>query len=148
MVSHVARSRSAARSWSPSSWRPSLSNTRSSGTVRQRMCRCVQSPIELPQKLQSSGVHEATSNQWWQTRRKLYEPIGSPPKSPSGMTLQQKMLPSISGDRRMEMFNRELRARLSCIIAFSWPSRSSICFPTPVWNQGFSLGPSLFIKYR
>jgi len=81
--------------------------------------------MELPQKFQSPGVREATSNQWRQTRRKLCERFGNPLKSPFGMTFQRKMLPSISGGRRVEMFNKEFRVRLSWITAHSY---SSICF--------------------
>ena len=40
------------------------------------------------------------------------------------MTFQRKMLPSISGGRRVDTFNKEFRVRLSRIIAFSY---SSIC---------------------
>ena len=100
-------------------------NTKSSGPVPQRAYQRLQSRIEFPQEHQSPGVREATSNQWWQTRRKLYEPFTNPPKSPSGMTFHRKMLPSTSGGRRVDTFNREFRVRLSRIIALSC---SSICF--------------------
>ena len=84
----------------------------------------LQSGIKLPRKYQSSGVRDATSNQWRQTRRKLYESSDNPPKSPSGITFHRKMFPRISGGRRVETFDREFRVRLSWIMAFSC---SSIC---------------------
>ena len=119
MVSRAARSWSASRSLSsksrPVPYGPS-SSTRSIGAVPQRAYRCIQSCIVLPQKHQSSGVRDATSSQWWQTRRKLYEPLGSPPKSPSGMTFQRKIAPSISGGR-VDTFKKEFRVRLSRIMA-------------------------------
>ena len=55
----------------------------------------------------------------------MYEPFGTSPKSPSRMAFQQKILPSISGGRRADTFNREFRVRFSWIKAFSC---SSICF--------------------
>ena len=125
MVSRAARSRSTSRSSSSNPRVEDLSNTRSSGPVPQRAYRRFQSSIEFPQEHQSSGVRDATSNQWWQTRRKLYEPSTSPPKSPSGMAFHPKMLLSISGGRRVDTFNSEFRVRLSRIIALSC---SSICF--------------------
>ena len=101
------------------------SNTRSSGTCPQRECYWFQSCTVLSQKLQSSGICDANSNQRCQTRRKSYEFFDSSPKSPSGgMTFQWKIPPSISGGRRVDTFNKELRVRLSRIIALSC---SSIC---------------------
>ena len=125
MVSRVARSRSASRSSSPKSSHPFI--TKSTGPVLQRVCRCFQSSTEAPQKLQSSGVREATSNQWWQTRRKLNEPLHNPANSLYGMMFRLKTFPSISGGR-VETFNREFRVRLSWIMVFPWPPCSSICF--------------------
>ena len=55
----------------------------------------------------------------------MYEPFDSPPKYPSGMTLHRKMFPSISGGRRVDTVNKELRVRLSRIMALSC---SPICF--------------------
>ena len=125
MVSRAARSWSASRSSSFNLRAKELSNTRSSGPVPQRAYRRFQSSIEFPQEHQNSGVCDATSNQWWQTRRKLYEPFTSLPKSPSGVTFHPKMLPSISGGRRVDTFNSEFRVRFSWIMAFLC---SSICF--------------------
>ena len=109
MVSRAARSRSTSRSSSFNPRVEDLSNTRSSGPVPQRAYRRLQSSIEFPQEHQSSGVCDATSNQRWQTRRKLYEPFTSPPKSPSGMAFHPKMLLSISGGRRVDTFNSKTR---------------------------------------
>ena len=125
MASRVARSWSASRSLSSNSRSVRLSSTRSSGPVPQRAHRRFQSSIEFPQERQSPGARDATSNQWWQTRRKLYDPFNNPPKSPSGMTFQRKTLTSISGGRRVDTFNSEFRVRFSWIMAFSC---SSICF--------------------
>ena len=126
MASRAARSWSASRRGSSNSGplQPTELTTRSSEGYPRREWRLLQSCIVLPQKHQSSGVRDATSPQWWQTRRKLYESSDSPPKSPSGITFHRKMFPRISGGRRVETFNREFRARLSWIMAFSC---SSIC---------------------
>jgi len=35
----------------------------------------------LPQKLQTSGVRKATSDQWWQTDRKFRDLLSNPSKS-------------------------------------------------------------------
>jgi len=68
------------------------SNTRSSGVVGYRRCRSVQSCKLFPQKPQSSGVREATSSQWWQTSRKLWDPSSNWPVSPT-VTFQRKISP-------------------------------------------------------
>jgi len=90
ITSRAARSLSVSRrasSKSPSLYlRPSM--MRSRVEIPERRCHRFQSFRLLPQEVHSSGVRRATWDQWWQTRRKLYEPFGIPPKwgSPASVT--------------------------------------------------------------
>jgi hypothetical protein len=89
------------------------SNTRSSGEGPGRGCCCFQSSKLLSQKVQSSGVQQAPSNQWWQTRRKLCERFPNPAKRPSavfGLIFKREICPRVSGGNRAT-FYKEFRER-------------------------------------
>ena len=135
MASHAVRSWSASRRGSPNSRvvQPTELATRSSEEYPQGGYRLLQSGIKFLRRYQSSGVRDATLNQWRQTRRKLYESSYSPPKSPSGITFHRKTFPRISGGRRVVTFNREFWVRLCWIMALSC---SSICSSNARWNRG------------
>ena len=137
-----------ARLWSASrnvtlkvpSWSPTPPSTRSSGAVPEWRCQRAQLAGVLPQKLQTSGVCKATSNQWWQTNRKLRDPFSNPSKMSLRETFHRKILPSTSGGS-LETFSSEFRARLSLIMALSC---SLICSSRARMDSMFVSPLSLF----
>ena len=95
MTSRAARSLSASRkALSKSlSWLFHPSKMRSRAEIPERRYHRFQSLRLLPQELHSAGMRRATWNQWWQTRRKLYEPSGIPARSgsPGSAKLKRKI---------------------------------------------------------